>query len=56
MVASGDVVAAHQHQVANTQGGCAKQVGLEREPVPIAHRQLHDWLQTLFHEEVGRRQ
>ena len=54
MVARGDIVAAHQHQVPNAEGRRAKKVGLEGEAVAIAHRQLHDRLQTFLHQEMGR--
>ena len=44
MVARRDVIAAHQHDVSNTERGRPQQIGLQREPVAISHRQLHDWL------------
>ena len=56
MIPRSHVVAAHQHEVPNTKGRRAEQIGLQSEAVTISHRQLHDRLQAFLHQEMGRRQ
>ena len=56
MVPGGDIIAAHQDEVVDAEGGRPEQVGLQRQPVAVPHGQLHDGLEPLLHQQVGCRQ